>query len=184
MEKVTISNLQGESGLANVVRYFANNGAEYLIYSLNEVDEAGYTRLYVTKINGVDGNYTADTLNDSEWTEIKNLVKLIVKANKENQPIPVQDINPDKKYAKEHQDYAYRRNHGKLKKRKIQIPRDPYPEGIEMASTLNPEELKKENKDLRKKIAYLEDKVAYLEALYKVIKEDASEVSKKKDLKR
>ena len=31
---------------------------------------------------------------------------------------------------------------------------------------------------------YLEDKVAYLEALYKVIKEDASEVSKKKDLKR
>lgn len=53
-----------------------------------------------------------------------------------------------------------------------------------MASTLNPEELKKENKDLRKKIAYLEDKVAYLEALYKVIKEDASEVSKKKDLKR
>ncbi|MBO7527698.1 MAG: hypothetical protein J6T74_07395, partial [Clostridia bacterium] len=96
MEKVTISNLQGESGLANVVRYFANNGAEYLIYSLNEVDEAGYTRLYVTKINGVDGNYNADTLNDSEWTEIKNLVKLIVKANKENQPIPVQDINPDK----------------------------------------------------------------------------------------
>ena len=95
-----------------------------------------------------------------------------------------EDINPDKKYAKEHQDYAYRRNHGKLKKRKIQIPRDPYPEGIEMASTLNPEELKKENKDLRKKIAYLEDKVAYLEALYKVIKEDASEVSKKKDLKR
>ena len=95
-----------------------------------------------------------------------------------------EDINPDKKYAKEHQDYAYRRNHGKLKKRKIQIPRELYPEGIEMASTLNPEELKKENKDLRKKIAYLEDKVAYLEALYKVIKEDASEVSKKKDLKR
>ena len=96
MEKVTISNLQGESGLANVVRYFANNGAEYLIYSLNEVDEAGYTRLYVTKINGVDGNYNADTLSDSEWAEIKNLVKLIVKANKENLPVPVQDINPDK----------------------------------------------------------------------------------------
>jgi hypothetical protein len=96
MDKVTISNLQGESGLVNVVRYFINNGSEYLIYSLNEVDEAGYTRLYVTKINGVDGNYTADTLNDSEWTEIKNLVKVIVKANKEKLPVPVQDINPKK----------------------------------------------------------------------------------------
>ncbi len=96
MEKVTISNLQGESGLVNVVRYFLNNGSEFLIYSLNEVDESGYTRLYVTKLNGVDGNYTADTLNDTEWADIKNLVKVIVKANKEKLPIPVQDINPNK----------------------------------------------------------------------------------------
>ena len=35
MDKVTISNLQGESGLVNVVRYFMNNANEYLIYSLN-----------------------------------------------------------------------------------------------------------------------------------------------------
>jgi len=96
MEKVTISNLQGENGLVNVVRYFLNNGSEFLIYSLNEVDESGYTRLYVTKLNGIDGNYTADTLNDSEWADIKNLVKVIVKANKEKLPIPVQDINPRK----------------------------------------------------------------------------------------
>ena len=96
MDKVTISNLQGESGLVNVVRYFNNNGVEYLIYSLNEVDEAGYTRLYVTKLNGVDGMYTADTLNDNEWNEIKNLVKIIVKSNKEGMPTPVQDLNPKK----------------------------------------------------------------------------------------
>ena len=96
MEKVTISNLQGESGLVNVVRYFLNNGFEFLIYSLNEVDESGYTRLYVTKLNGVDGNYTAETLNDTEWADIKNLVKVIVKANKEKLPVPVQDINPHK----------------------------------------------------------------------------------------
>ena len=96
MDKVTISNLQGETGLVNVVRYFLHNATEYLIYSLNEVDEAGYTRLYVTKISGVDGMYNADTLNDTEWAEIKNLVKVIVKANKENMPVPVQDINPKK----------------------------------------------------------------------------------------
>ena len=96
MNKVTISNLQGENGLVNVVRYFNNNGSEYLIYSLNEVDESGYTRLYVTKLNGVDGMYTADTLNENEWNEIKNLVKIIVKSNKEGMPIPVQDLNPKK----------------------------------------------------------------------------------------
>ena len=94
MDKITISNLQGENGLVNVVRYFKNNGTEYLIYSLNEVDEAGYTRLYVTKLNGVDGMYTADTLNENEWNEIKNLVKIIVKSNKEGMPVPVQDLNP------------------------------------------------------------------------------------------
>ncbi len=96
MDKVTISNLQGENGLVNVIRYFMNNGNEYLIYSLNEVDEAGYTRLYVTKITGVDGTYSAETLNDTEWNEIKNIVKLIVKANKEGIPVPVQDLNPKK----------------------------------------------------------------------------------------
>ena len=96
MDKVTISNAQGENGLVNVVRYFNNNGTEILIYSLNEVDESGYTRLYVTKINGVDGMYTADTLNDNEWNEIKNLIKMIVKANKEGIPVPVQDLNPNK----------------------------------------------------------------------------------------
>lgn len=96
MDKITISNLQGESGLVNVVRYFKNNGQEYLIYSLNEVDEAGYTRLYVAKVNGVNGNYNAETLNDNEWNEVKNLVKVIVKANKEGMPVPVQDMNPSK----------------------------------------------------------------------------------------
>ena len=96
MDKITISNLQGESGLVNVVRYFQNNGQEYLIYSLNEVDEAGYTRLYVAKITQENGKYSAETLNDAEWTEVKNLVKVIVKANKEGMPVPVQDIDTTK----------------------------------------------------------------------------------------
>ena len=96
MDKVLISNSQGESGIVNVVRYFKNNGVDYLIYSLNEVDEAGYTRLYVTKLNGTDGVYNADTLNDNEWNEVKNLVKVIVKANKEGVPAPIEDLNPKK----------------------------------------------------------------------------------------
>ena len=94
MDKVLISNAQGESGIVNVVRYFQNNGKEYIIYSLNEVDESGYTRLYVTKLSGMGGSYTGELLDDNEWNEVKNLVKVIVKANKEGMPVPVQDLNP------------------------------------------------------------------------------------------
>ena len=96
MEKVLVNNAQGESGIVNVVRYFLNNNKELLIYSLNEVDESGYTRLYVTKLNGTDGAYTGETLDDNEWNEVKNLVKVIVKANKEGMPVPIQDLDPKK----------------------------------------------------------------------------------------
>lgn len=44
---------------------------------------------------------------------------------------------------------------------------------------INPDELLRENKDLRKKIAYLEDKVAYLTELYKVISEEPEKILKK-----
>ena len=71
-----------------------------------------------------------------------------------------------------------------VKKEKAVKEVDPSPEGIEEVTTTNPIELKKENKDLRKKIAYLEDKVRYLETLYSLISTSPTEASKKKDSKR
>ncbi len=58
---------------------------------------------------------------------------------------------------------------------------DPFPEGVLMAAKTNPEELARENKDLRRKIAYLEDKTAYLETLYKLISVSPDKVDKKKE---
>ncbi len=86
-----------------------------------------------------------------------------------------EDINPDKDYARE------LRSRLKVKPAQRRVPTDPLPNGVEMASVNNPEELKRENKDLRKKIAYLEDKVAYLTELYKVISEEPEKISKKND---
>ena len=60
------------------------------------------------------------------------------------------------------------------------MPKDPFPYGVEMASIRNPDELLRENKDLRKKVAYLEDKVAYLTELYKVISEEPERIIKKR----
>jgi len=86
-----------------------------------------------------------------------------------------EDINPDKEYARA------MRSRMKVKPPIRSLLKDPFPSGVEMASVNNPDELLKENKDLRKKIAYLEDKVAYLAELYKVISEDPQKISKKND---
>lgn len=47
--------------------------------------------------------------------------------------------------------------------------KDPFTEEIPTTTTSKAEELKKENKDLRKKTAYLEDKITYLQILYEII---------------
>ena len=68
------------------------------------------------------------------------------------------ELNPDKEYARtrrEKKDNASRGSRVSIKK-----PKDPIPEGIVMAAKTNPEELARENRDLRKKVDYLEDKVA------------------------
>lgn len=89
-------------------------------------------------------------------------------------------INPNKEYA-----LKFREEHSWLgMKKKVFKEVDPSPEGIEEVTTTDPIELKKENKDLRRKIAYLEDKVVYLETLYSLISTSPTEVSKKKDSKR
>ena len=91
-----------------------------------------------------------------------------------------EEINPDREYA-----LKYKEEHpwmGMKKKGFKEV--DPSPEGIPEVTTTDPVELKKENKDLRKKISYLEDKNLYLETLYELISTKPSEVSKKKDSKR
>ena len=88
------------------------------------------------------------------------------------------ELNSDKEYARtrrEKKDNASRGSRVSIKK-----PKDPISEGIVMAAKTNPEELARENRDLRKKVDYLEDKVAYLEQLYKIIKIKPEEVVKKK----
>lgn len=62
-------------------------------------------------------------------------------------------------------------------------PKDPFPEGVLVASRTSPDELAKENRDLRKKAAYLDDKVAYLEKLYELIGISSDKTAKKNVLR-
>ena len=87
------------------------------------------------------------------------------------------EINPDKEYARARREKKAMGTEAKLKE-----PKDPIPEVIAVAAKTNPEELAKENRDLRRKNEYLEDEIAYLKKLYEVmLKEKSEDAPKKKD---
>lgn len=93
MKEIIVQNAEGKQLTVNVVRFFRLNGIEYLIFSLNEMDEGGYVKLYVSKI--VDGmGKTID--DDVEWNLIKDTIKTIIKANKDNLILPIADLNSDR----------------------------------------------------------------------------------------
>lgn len=90
MDNVMIKNAQGEQLSINVVRYFRLNGIEYLVFSLSEVDEGGYVKLYISKVND---NFANTITDDVEWNLIKDTIKTIIKSNKENLPLPITDLD-------------------------------------------------------------------------------------------
>lgn len=90
MKENIIRNAEGEQMNVNVVRFFRLNGIEYLIFSLNEIDEGGYVKLYVSKISDDIGKTIED---DVEWNLIKDTIKTVIKSNKDNLPLPITDLN-------------------------------------------------------------------------------------------
>ena len=93
MDSVSVRNAQGESTTISVIRFFRLNGAEYLLFSLNEIDDGGYIKLYVCK---VVGEQAVSITDDIEWNLIKDTIKDIIKMNKDNLPLPIVDINVGK----------------------------------------------------------------------------------------
>lgn len=87
---ITVKNSLGEQFGITVVRYFKFNGVNYLIFTKNEIDEAGYQKLYISKISNMIGNNIDDEV---EWSLVRDTIKVIAKANKENTTLPIQDLN-------------------------------------------------------------------------------------------
>lgn len=82
MEKVNLLNVNNEVMVVNVIRYFLMDNNNYLIYSLDEVDEQGYVKLYAAKIEGKDASFVGINIDDEgAWNSVKELIKVIVKAN-------------------------------------------------------------------------------------------------------
>lgn len=93
MKDIIITNANGEQINISMVRFFRLNGIEYLIFSLNEIDEGGYVKLYVSKIVENIGKTIED---DVEWNLVKDTIKTIIKSNKDNLPLPITDLDTTK----------------------------------------------------------------------------------------
>ena len=84
--------IDGKDTKVSVVRYFLNSDQRYLIYTLKEKDEAGYLKLYVSKME-YNPLRAVSISDDEEWNHIKDLIKLTIKENKENANLSIIDLN-------------------------------------------------------------------------------------------
>ena len=90
MNGIVVQKSNGESINITVIRYFRLNNFDYLVFSLNEIDDGGYVKLYISKIvNGL--GVTID--DDVEWNLVKDTIKDIIKRNKDSIPVGVNDLN-------------------------------------------------------------------------------------------
>lgn len=89
MDKITILNPHKEPFDVEVVRYFVMGDADILLYTLNEIDNDGNARLYVTKID----NGTTFELTEQEWTYVKATIRNIVQENREHKTLTVRDLD-------------------------------------------------------------------------------------------
>ena len=95
MDNVIVVGTNNEKANIYVVRYFQYNNKKYLIYTLNEKDETGYVKLYVSKVVEQNGTIFANGITDEdEWTEIKDLIKTIIKEVREGELKSAKDLNP------------------------------------------------------------------------------------------
>jgi hypothetical protein len=90
MYNINVLSELGENLTISVVRFFSAMNNMYLIHSLNEKDEAGYIKLYVSK--KVDNNFVK-VEDENEWNQLKELIKVIVKEAKDNALLSVEDLD-------------------------------------------------------------------------------------------
>ncbi len=94
MQKMSAFNQNNQPLEIEIIRYFKVNDKKYLIFTLEEKDEQGYIKVYVSKILGLNGTLAAyDIIDETEWASVKDLVKKIIKANREGGTLEVEDLS-------------------------------------------------------------------------------------------
>lgn len=84
--------INGKNTKVNVVRYFLSNEQRYLIYTLEEKDDAGYIKLYVSKME-YNPLRAVSITDEEEWAKIKDLIKTTIKENQKKASLSIIDLN-------------------------------------------------------------------------------------------
>lgn len=85
-EKIKIVKDDGTTAEADVLLYFTlkENGKDYVIYTLNEKDERGLVTVYTSTVAKNNDEYHLEGIeSDEEWTKIKDVMRMVIKENKE-----------------------------------------------------------------------------------------------------
>lgn len=90
MLNITIIDQFNNKVSVELVRYFKTNIDTYLIYSLNEVDESGFVKLYAAKL--IENKDFEKVESEIEWNQVKDLIKTIVKESKDG-VMSVEDLD-------------------------------------------------------------------------------------------
>lgn len=94
MEKFTITNADNTRMNVELVRYFKFKNDCYLIYTLNEIDEKGYLKLYLVKIMEELGFPVMYNIkDDKEWSGMQAIVKKVLKEIKNNKRKFLEDLD-------------------------------------------------------------------------------------------
>lgn len=79
-KKVTITNANGQSVIADIVTVFKLKDLDknYVVYTFNQKGENNKTKDYVSRIRVENGEYYFDTISDdNEWEKVKSAVMQI-----------------------------------------------------------------------------------------------------------
>lgn len=77
-----------------LIRFFQSGDKQYLIYSddNNIPDEQGHVIIRVAEI-GNSGKISANAVDDLDWGNVTTIIKNIVNANRNNQGLPIRDLD-------------------------------------------------------------------------------------------
>lgn len=94
---ITIYNMNNQALTVDVIRYFRMNGNRYAIVTLMEQDEQGYIKLYAVKIYEENGSLMSmNIVDETEWASVSEKIKEIIKCVREEQPVPVEDLDSNR----------------------------------------------------------------------------------------
>ncbi len=88
-EKIMIKGEDGTERLADVLLYFTlkENGKDYIIYTFHEKDKNGMVVVYSSRVEEDLTNQNNIRITgietEEEWAKIKDIMRQVIKANKE-----------------------------------------------------------------------------------------------------